>query len=174
MHPGRGLAGIDRVVLRSEKGEGDGIHHGRKAGCLDEGGAKSLYKLFALPATQTPYIIAVSIQPWGNTMLAPRAFLLDAAGAVKRKTRHSDFAFRLEGLTALLRSHPDESYLMIASDPEFAGQSLSRIVTAVHQTTAAAGPVIFTMYTGSDEASSLQLLSTGSATVTLRSVPDSK
>lgn len=141
-------------------------------GCVANGGQRSLYKLFLLPATDRPYIIAVTAQFWGNTILAPRVLLLDKAGAVKREASHSDFAFRAAGLTALLRSHADENFLMVSSDPAFAGQTLSRIVTATHQSTMVAGPAVVSVYTGSDTTMDVQLSATGKLIITLEALPD--
>jgi hypothetical protein len=142
------------------------------AGCVETGGGRSLYRLFTLPDGGVPYIFSVSAQQWGNTILAPEVTLLGEDGAIKRHAQHTEFAFRGTGLTALFRSHADERVLMVSSDPEFAGHSLSRIVTATHETIVPVGTTAVAVYTGSDTAADLQLSPAGTVTITLSPLPD--
>jgi len=140
--------------------------------CLEGAdGARALYKLFALPTTGEPFILMVSASPWGNTLLAPRMALLDDKGAVKRSTTHADFTFRSHNLTALMRSHADETYLAVSSDTDVLGSSVSRITDSVQANTVVAYPLFFQVYTGSDSTTNYTLTPAGSFTVSLSPFP---
>lgn len=134
-------------------------------------GARALYKLFALPKTSEPFILMVSASPWGNTLLAPRIALLDEKGSVKRSTTHADFTFRAHNLTALMRSHADETYLAVSSDTDVLGHSVSRITDSVQANMVAAYPVFFEVYTGSDATTNYTLTPAGNLTVSLSPFP---
>jgi hypothetical protein len=143
-----------------------------KADCLvDANGSHALYRVFSLPDTDQPYILRVIAAPWGNTILAPRALLLDGAGSAKRTTTHADFTFRGNSLAAFLRSHSDEKYVVVSSDPEILGNSVTRINESTSQQMLAAGPVFFSVYTGSDTATNLTLSPAGNASVTISPLP---
>lgn len=142
------------------------------ANCVEEaGGYRSLYRVFALPAMAAPSIITVSALPWGNTMLPPRATFLDASGKTVRQTTHADFTFRGPVLSALLRSHADENYLVVLSDAEVLGHSVSRISGSIQANYAAAGPVLFTMYTGHDTTTDLVFTPVGNVSVSIAPIP---
>jgi hypothetical protein len=143
-----------------------------QAGCMDSAnGVHTLYKVFELPQDTAPYIIRITAAPWGDTILAPRAAFLDEKGATKRTTAHNDFTFRGNSLVSLLRNHADEKYLVVSSDPEALGNSVSRINENVNVQAMAAGPVFFTMYTGSDTATNLTLSAAGNVNVTITPLP---
>jgi hypothetical protein len=140
--------------------------------CLEGAdGARALYKLFALPKTSEPFILMVGASPWGNTLLAPRMALLDDKGAVKRSTTHADFTFRAHNLTALMRSHADETYLAVSSDTDVLGHSVSRITDSVRTNMVMAYPLFFQVYTGSDATTNYTLTPAGSLTVSLSPFP---
>jgi hypothetical protein len=144
-----------------------------KSQCIhDAQGVPSLYHVFALPDLGAPYILAVRTIPWGGTLLAPKLLLLDGDAKTLRSTSHSDFTFRGQELSALMRSHPGESYLVVTSDNEVLGRDISRIVEAVH-TTAAAFPNggSFIWYTGSDSVNHMTLASVGRVDVTITPFP---
>jgi len=139
--------------------------------CVEEpSGYRSLYRVFALPA-MAPSIVTVSAQPWGNTMLPPRAAFLDASGKTVRETTHADFTFRGAVLSALLRSHPGESYLVLLSDADVLGHSVSRISGSIQTNYAAAGPVLIAMYTGRDTTTNLVFTPVGNVTVSIAPLP---
>jgi hypothetical protein len=143
-----------------------------KAGCLEAAnGTRVLYKVFELPQTDAPYIVRLTAAPWGDTILAPRAQFLDSDGGAKRSTGHADFTFRGNTLAAFLRSHADEKFLVVSSDPDVLGTSVSRINESVRTQAMSTGMVFFTMYTGSDTATNLVLSPAGNVGVTLSPVP---
>jgi hypothetical protein len=142
------------------------------AGCLSgPNGSRMLYKVFELPHTGTPYILHVTAAPWANTILAPRAALLDESGIAKRTTSHADFTFRGNSLAAFLRSHDDERYLVVSSDPEVLGTSVTRINEGINQQMVAAGPVFMNYYSGSDTATNLILSAAGNAVIVISPLP---
>jgi hypothetical protein len=142
------------------------------ADCVQEpNGYRSLYRVFALPAMAAPSVITVSAQPWGNTMLPPRATFLDASGKTVRETTHADFTFRGAVLSALLRSHAGENYLVILSDAEILGHSVSRISGSIQTNYAAAGPVLIAMYSGRDTTTNLVFTPVGNVTVSIAPIP---
>ncbi|MGZ5925219.1 MAG: hypothetical protein ACXWLJ_00970 [Rhizomicrobium sp.] len=142
------------------------------AHCVEEpSGYRSLYRVFALPPMAAPSVITVSALPWGNTMLPPRAAFLDATGKTVRETTHADFTFRGAVLSALLRSHPGENYLVLLSDAEVLGHSVSRISGSVQVNYAAAGPVMIAMYSGHDTTTDLVFTPVGNVSVSIAPIP---
>jgi hypothetical protein len=141
--------------------------------CLqDSDGSRRLYQVFALPDMGAPYIISVRTSPWGGTILAPRMLLLNGDGQIMRSTTHSDFAFRGEQLSALLRSHQGEVYLVVSSDSEVLGKEISRVIEAVHSTVVAAGAGgAFMWYSGSDFTNRMVLSVAGRMEVTITPFP---
>jgi hypothetical protein len=133
--------------------------------------ARSLYRVFALPASAEPYIISVASAPVGIGVFAPHLTLLDASGAPKREIAHDSFVYRGDNLSVLFRSHPDERYLLVASDPGSVGQSVTRLQEAKNAMPLMAGPVFFTAYTGTDSSASHVYAHSGQITVTLSPVP---
>jgi hypothetical protein len=144
--------------------------------CLREAeGTKALYRVFTLPDTPVPYVIAVRALPWGDTILAPKTVLLDDGGHITRSTQHEDFTFRGQTLSTLLRSHSGEKYLVIASDAQVLGNKVSRVVADVHQTMGATAYGTFYIYTGSDKTNNMTLTPSGRVELTLTPIqPDSK
>jgi hypothetical protein len=140
--------------------------------CLEEpSGAHSLYKLFALPEASDSYLIMVTATPWGDTILAPRLMFLDAEGAIKRVTAPSDFVFRGNNLSALLRSHPGETYMVVASDPQALGATVTRITDSTQSQMFGAGRAFFYVHTGSDTTANLSLLPAGSGMIVISALP---
>ena len=85
---------------------------------------------------------------------------------VKRQSSRSDFIFRGDALSAALRSHPDETYLTVASDPAALGQAVARIDQGVTSQMYATGKVFVNVYTGLDVTKQLVLTSAGTITIT--------
>jgi hypothetical protein len=147
-----------------------------KSSCLREvAGNRRLYQVFALPPMEAPYIIAVRTSPWADTILAPRVLLLDGDGKITRETTHADFIFRGEQLSALLRSHPGETYLALTSDSEVLGKEITRVVEAI---SVAAAPVgaggTFLWYSGTDTTHRMVLSVAGRAEITISPYQDQK
>jgi hypothetical protein len=144
-----------------------------KSSCHQEdGGARRLYQVFALPEFGAPYIISVRTSPWADTILAPRVLLLDGSGRVLRSTTHADFVFRGEQLSALLRSHPEEAYLALTSDSDVLGKQITRIIESTHSTAAFMPPSgAFIWYSGSDSTNRMVLSVAGRAEITVTPFP---
>jgi hypothetical protein len=120
------------------------------APCLQTAQGKSLYAAFRLPDSASPFMIAVRSIPIGEGLLVPRLLLLDGTGAVKREIGQDSLEFRADTLTALIRSHPDERYLVVASTPQAVGQSDERIVESTTATTVVSGGYAATVHSGLD------------------------
>ncbi len=87
-----------------------------------ESGARSLYDVVALPDAGIAYSLSVGSYPVGDTILTPRVQLLGRDGAVLREISRQDFIYRGKILTAMVRAHKDECYLVVRSDPETVGK----------------------------------------------------
>jgi hypothetical protein len=166
------LAAAQQLVFTPDKSQNVTVIYDDTTPCLeDQPGSRSLYRVFALPVPTQSYLIAIGSEIWGSTLFAPRVQFLGSDGRVKRTVARPDFVFRRKSLSTLLRSHSDEAYLVIASDPQVVG--LRNIL--VDDTTGAmpivVGRVAFIMYTGAD-AMSTQLFSHGGrVTVSLEPLP---
>ncbi|HUC67921.1 MAG TPA: hypothetical protein VMA53_21065 [Stellaceae bacterium] len=120
------------------------------APCLETAQGKSLYAAFRLPDSAAPFMIGVRSIPIGQGLLVPRLLLLDGTGAVKREIGQDSLEFRADTLTALIRSHPDERYLVVASTPQAVGQEDARIVETTTATTVTFGRYASTVHSGLD------------------------
>ena len=143
-----------------------------RSGCIQDAEGRRLYQVFALPDTNTPYILSVRTSPWADTILTPRALLLGGDGSVMRSTSHADFVFRGEQLSALLRSHPGEAYLVVTSDGEVLGKEVTRVIESV-QVTAAPMPYggAFIWHSGNDATHRMVLSVAGQVEVTVTPFP---
>jgi hypothetical protein len=119
--------------------------------CLAGTTGKSLYAIFSIP-DGGPYTISLSSVLLGSSILAPKAEVLDAQGAMVHELPASSFLFRGSNLTSLYRSHAGEHYLLVESDPANVGKPLQRVKENVQVTTASAGYVYFEIHTGTDVA----------------------
>lgn len=137
-------------------------------------GERSLYGVVALPASGQQLIISVASQPMGQSIFAPQLMLLDQKGAVVREIPRDDFMFRSGALTALVRAHEAERYLVIASDPKMVGQNLSQVAGATAGTPMSNGVITFMVYTGSESATNLTYSYGGSVEVMARALSASK
>jgi hypothetical protein len=134
-------------------------------------GAKSLYRLYWLPTADAPYIISIASALNGGVVFAPHIVLLDSHGAPAREISRDAITFRNGNLSALFRSHRDERYLLIASDPAEVGQHAQRIVEGRNTSTAGAGGLYFNIYTGTDTETDFVYAHNGTVTVTLSPIP---
>ncbi|MBA2587765.1 MAG: hypothetical protein H0U98_03975 [Alphaproteobacteria bacterium] len=148
------------------------ILDGRSCCIQDADGSRRLYQLFALPEMKAPYILSIRTSPWADTILAPRGLLLAGDGTVMRSTSHADFIFRGEQLSALVRSHPGEAYLVVTSDTEVLGREVARITESV-QVTAAVMPYggAFIWHSGLDTTHRMTLSPAGHIEVTVAPFP---
>lgn len=121
------------------------------ARCLQTTQGPSLYGAFALPADAMPMMLAVRSVPVGEGLFVPHLLLLDGTGAVQREVEQSALQFRGETLTAFIRLHPGERYLVVGSTPQTVGQTDSRVVERTVATSSSGGGVHFTYHSGYDE-----------------------
>jgi hypothetical protein len=169
------LARADSLAFDPAKDKDTTATIDEAAPCLEDSpGAKSVYRVFALPKEDQPYLITVAANPWLGTIFAPRALLLGSDGTLKRAATKADFTFRSDVLSTILRSHPDESYLVVASDPTVVGQSFSRMVSNTQANVVSAGVATILVYTGSDTSTARTYTLGGRITVTLAPVPKAK
>ncbi|WP_185680937.1 MalM family protein [Parvibaculum sedimenti] len=124
--------------------------------CLEQKpGERSLYGVVALPAAGQQLVISVASEPIGQSIFAPQLMLLDQKGAVLRRIPRDDFMFRGGALTALIRAHDAERYLVVISDPKMVGQNISQVAGATTATPVTNGIVGFVAYTGSESTTNL-------------------
>lgn len=142
------------------------------APCLeDHAGQKSLYRIFRLPTAAAPYLVTIASVEWDCTFFAPRVILLGADGGIKRTLGRDDFVFRGNELSTIFRSHADEAFLVVASDPEVVGLSLSRIADSITSQGVSAGRGFFAIYRGSESVSTETFLHSGRVIISTRPVP---
>lgn len=141
------------------------------APCMLIGGQPALYSVFYLPVGTDPYIVTIMATPQGENLLAPQIFLYGEQGTLLRSISGTALTFRAGALSALFRSHPDERYLVVASDPKAVGNSMTRIVEATNQRGGAVGNVYYTIYSGTDIAATYTLSHIGHFSVTIAAVP---
>ena len=140
----------------------------QSAPCLvDKAGAKDLYKVFALPKSPDPYLITIEGMSWGNTVFAARALLLGGDGVQMRSAERTDFTFRGTSYSTILRSHPGEAYLVVASDAGAAGKQFSQITDS----TSVAYGGGFYVHTGSESVATQTFAQTGKVKITISPVP---
>ena len=118
--------------------------------CIERDGAKSLYRILALPAPGEPYMVTLRSLPGQNSIFAPQLALLDAEGAETRRIDRESLLFRGQALSAVLRIRDEERYLVIASDPQMVGQDIARLSGQTHQQMVSTGTVMFAVYSGSE------------------------
>lgn len=142
--------------------------------CVKNASGAAVYVVYALPASDASYVIGVSSLAAGTTMFALRVMMLGGDGAVKREFAGSAIEFRGNGLGVMIRSHADETYLVVTSDPAVAGQTNSRIVEATQVYTGYSGYGTYQVHTGTDTNESYILAHNGRVAVTLTPIEKPK
>lgn len=130
--------------------------------------------MFWLPVTDANYIISVASTPLGTGVFAPHVTLLDASGAPLREIARDKIVFRGNDLSVLFRSHPNERYLLVASDPGSVGQSVEQVKETTGTTTMAGGLAYFSYTTGDDTTKSYVYAHSGQITVTVSAIEPAK
>ncbi len=120
------------------------------APCVDGAAGKSLYASFQLPESSQPYIISVRSTPLGAGIFAPRLMLFDGQGSLKREVPRDAFVYRGDALSVLIRSRPDERFLVVASTPQTVGQSTACISEHAQTSTNCSTFASITVASGSD------------------------
>jgi hypothetical protein len=142
------------------------------AACLSLGdGARAAYAVFALPESPTPYLVTVSSTPQGETLFDPRAMVLDASGATVQDLPRDAFMFHGATLSVAFRTHGQERFVVVASDPGSVGQQQSQLKAGTQTTTAASGPVIFTVRTGWEKSQNYTYAHNGRVSVSAQPIP---
>jgi len=134
-------------------------------------GGRSLYAALKLPATDSEYLISVEAMMLINGVFAPRLSLLNEAGLTLRDIPNDAFVFRGNVLSVQIRSHPGERYLLLASQPEKAGQSFLQAQESLRQTYVGYGA---TIYTGVDVTNQYRFTHSGIVTVSVGPIPEAK
>lgn len=129
------------------------------ARCVKDASGAGLYQVFALPAVAKPSILTVASVPVGTAIVFPRIMIMDASGNITRQVAADALQFRAGELTAVLRLHPGDAYLVVESDPAHVGQSFSRVQESVHVFAASVVARAFiataAIHTGSDDTNTL-------------------
>ncbi len=97
------------------------------APCVEANGSRSVYTVFRLPEAEAEYLLSLTSAPLGQGLFYPRVTVLDANGGMLREIPRETFVFRGNTLSLGLRMRPAEEYLLVMSDPETTGESISRI-----------------------------------------------
>jgi hypothetical protein len=113
------------------------------APCVEANGARSVYTVFRLPEAEGEYLLSLTSAPIGEGLFYPRVTILGANGNTLREISRDAFVFRGNTLSLGLRMRPEEEYLLVMSDPDTTGQSISRIEEEVTATTYAVGAVVY-------------------------------
>lgn len=135
-------------------------------------GTKRIYAVFSLPLTSDDYIISVTSIPVGYVLFSPHVQMLDFNGAARRELPRSSFLFHGRSLYGALRSHDDERFLLITSDTQTIGSSVSKLVGSTHQSmggTSTGG--YFYIYTGSEATNVFTYAHNGKLEVMVRRPP---
>ncbi len=138
-------------------------------------GSRSVYVAVALPLTGTPYVLSVRSAILGQTVFAPRMALLDGQGRTLREVPRSAFSFHGSDIYAAVRSHADEHFLVVFSDPGTVGQAETQIHESVQQdtytSTGRGGTVTFTTLSGFDRAVGFTYAHNGQLTISAEPLP---
>ena len=143
------------------------------ATCLEpQGEPKSVYAAFQLASSATPYVVGVTSAPLGEGLFSPRLKILDAQGQLLREVPRSSFTFHGSSLYAGIRVHPEERYLIVASDPSTLGQTVSQISEHT-QANYYGGPVGVEIHSGAETTSQFTYAHNGTVTVSAQPLPRS-
>ena len=142
--------------------------------CLRNSAGTALYKVFALPPGDVPYVLGVTSVAAGTTLFAPHVMLLASDGGVRRDFAGQTAEFRNNGLGVIVRSHAGESFLVVASDPTMVGKTTDRILEATQVTTGSTGYATFQIHTGSEATNTYVFAHNGQVIVTLTPLPSVK
>jgi hypothetical protein len=90
-------------------------------------GQPTFYSVIRLPEMPEPYLITVRSLPIGQGMIIPRLLLMAGDNRVLRTVEGESFTFHGASMMTKLRSHPGESYLVVAIDTRYVGQTVSQV-----------------------------------------------
>lgn len=142
--------------------------------CMKSAAGAAVYVAYVLPQSDMPYVIAVASPALGATLFAPHVMLLANDGTVRREYAGKEVEFRGTGLGVQVRYHPDEAYLIVASDPASVGSATSRINEATHVNYGSTGYATYQIHTGSESQDTYTYAHNGRVTVTLTPIEPPK
>ena len=161
------LQGATSLAFEPGKAQPQKVTFDEASPCYNgEDGKPHVYAVFTLTAAEQPFMISVASTPQGAALFPPHIQLLSEAGAIERDIPDTLLQFRGADLSAQLRSHPGERYLLVRS-AQFVGQKLSRLNAQVSVTST--GYANF--YSGGDVRTDLALSYNGLVTVVLLPIP---
>lgn len=148
------------------------VQFDEKSACLESTpGAKSVYKIYRLPQVQMPYLVSIASVPTEVAVFVPRIALLDPNGSLVREIPRDSLTFRNGNLSALFRSHVNDSYLLLASDGSEVGKSSQQVLETTKTGMFGTGTLYFTVHTGDDRSRQLLYSHNGSVEITLSPIP---
>ncbi|MBV8650739.1 MAG: hypothetical protein JO255_04680 [Alphaproteobacteria bacterium] len=165
------LAGAQPIILDPDKDVT--VRLDATAPCVQAAdGTKSVYGVFRLPQSADPYVVSVTSTLSGRGLFSPRLMLVDREGTVLREVPRDDFVFHGTSLYAGIRSHADEAYMIVASDPQSVGQQVSQTSEHGRATSAPTGGGGFlTIGIGSEKTHRFTYSHNGVVTVSAQLLP---
>lgn len=91
-------------------------------------GQPTFYSVFRLPDSPEPYLITIRSLPQGQGMIIPRLMLMAENSTVLRTVEGDSFTFHGSSMMTKLRSHPGETYLVVAVDNRYVGQQVAQVM----------------------------------------------
>lgn len=138
-----------------------------KAPCVTDDKGPSMYAVFTLPVMDVPYTVEVDSVAAGNALFAPRILLYAKDGTLKRSLSGNQITPRGVGLGGIIRNHPDEFYLVVASDPSAVGQKDNRILSSTNVTQACTAYGCFEMHSGNENTATYTFSHNGRLSITV-------
>lgn len=139
----------------------------------DERGASS-YAVFALPDLTMQYTVQIDSTPAGNALFAPRILLYGKDGTLKRSFMEKQITYRDKALSAVFRYHPDEAYIVVASDPVVCGNRDTRINDNTQTAMVCGAYGCFNWNSGKEAVHTQTLSHNGRIAVTMIPIPKAK
>lgn len=123
-------------------------------------GQPTLYSIYRLPDQAEPYLITVRSLPVGEGLIIPRVLLMADDNVVLRTVEGEGFTFHGASMMAKLRSHPGESYLVVAVDTRYVGQAVSQIAEsfALNSSTSVVGKAVVTSFSSNGASNTLNFV----------------
>lgn len=168
-HPNFAAASTIAYDTSRRRGEAD-TRITASSACFADRAGPSLYAVYRLPSLPVAYLIRVASMPEGAALLAPRVLLYGPDGTLKRRLSGRRVVFRGDALSVIFRSHIEERYLVVASDPTVIGHQISRIEDTVQGGAAYVYPYVVAVNTGADVTVNNVLSYNGRITVSLRTL----
>lgn len=144
----------------------------RGAACLAlPDSTRGVYAVFVLPESPTPYLVTISSVPQGETLFSPRATVLDPTGATVQQLPRDAFMFHGATLSVAFRTHGQERFVVVTSDPASVGQQEPQLQAGIQSTPVVAGPVIFFSHSGWEKSQNYTYAHNGRITVSAQPIP---